>query len=113
MNINEYVDTNMKQYFSIDSNARVVSLAHAQMSLWAAEGTSHYTERSGASSTHRPQDAGMVESVHELHFSQHVGSIAAQLVHLQSHHLVGRPVVDLKKQSKDVAVQLNSDHGQK
>lgn len=36
---------------------------------------------------YKPENVGMGESVHELNLSQHVGTITAQRVHLQSHDL--------------------------
>lgn len=50
----------------------------------------------------------MVEAVHQLHLPQHVGSIAAQLVHLQGHHLVRHPVVHLKQKKRSGEMLLFS-----
>lgn len=44
-----------------------------------------------------PEDIGMGQSVHQLDFSQHVGSITAQFVHLQSHHLARHSVAHLQQ----------------
>lgn len=44
-----------------------------------------------------PEDIGMGQSVHQLDLSQHVGSITAQFVHLQSHHLARHSVAYLQR----------------
>lgn len=44
-----------------------------------------------------PEDIGMGQSVHQLDFSQHVGSVTAQFVHLQSHHLARHSVAYLQR----------------
>lgn len=43
----------------------------------------------------RPEDVGVRQSVHELDLPEHVGSVAGQDVHLQSHHLARHPMLHL------------------
>lgn len=42
----------------------------------------------------------MGESIHELHFFQHVCPVTAQRVHLKSHHLAGSSVAHLENKIK-------------
>jgi len=44
----------------------------------------------------RPEYVRVAQPVHQLHLSQHVGPVAAHLVHLQSHDLVRGPVTYLR-----------------
>ena len=52
--------------------------------------------RDGATQPARsPEDVGMRQPVHELHFVQHVLPVGREQVHLEHHHLVGHPVSHL------------------
>lgn len=42
----------------------------------------------------------MREPVHELHLPEHVGSVAGQDVHLQSHDLTRHPMLHLREEKR-------------
>ena len=47
-----------------------------------------------------PEYVGVRQSVHELDLPEHVGSVAGQDVHLQSHDLTGHTVLHLDQAKK-------------
>ena len=44
-----------------------------------------------------PENVGVGQAVHELHFVEHVLAVGRQKVHLEHHHLIGRPMRHLKQ----------------
>ena len=44
-----------------------------------------------------PENVGVRETVHQLHFVKHVLAVGRQKVHLEHHHFIGRPMCYLQE----------------
>lgn len=49
-----------------------------------------------------PKDVGMVESIHQLDFMEHILPVRCQKVHLEHHHFVRGPMSHLEGKKKSI-----------